>query len=288
MPICEFCSKEYSTKGNLLKHQQVTKKCVSLQNKTKKYEQMVYTCNYCEYTTHLKKMLNSHIIKCADTKITHYKHLYEKTKDELKVLQLELKTKHLSFIENEYNQVKQQLKDNVQLLLAKPSIINNSSSTNSSNSTINKVELVLNLNNDVIHQKVDDYFTLTHLSDGIKGVAKFTNDFIINKENGQSKYICTDVARTIFKYKDDNNQIQKDVKATKLKNSIKEPIMIKSKRLYNDESERLLNEMTIDTNSDKVAIHNFNLNQLTDNFLKVKNIEDYGDEYAREMILILN
>ena len=281
MPICEFCNKEYSTKGNLLKHQQVTKKCVSLQFKTKKYTQVVHKCIYCEYTTPQKKMLNEHNIKCADTTIKYYKHLYELTLDKLNVLQLELKNKQIMFIEHEYNEVKQQLKENVQLLLAKPSIINHSNS-----STINKVELVLNLNNDVIHQKVDDYFTLTHLSDGIKGVAKFTNDFIINKENGQSKYICTDVARTIFKYKDDNNQLQKDVKATKLKNSIKEPIIIKSKRLYDVETERLLNEMTM--NSDNVAIHNFNLNQLTDNFLKVKHIEDYGDEYAKEMILMLN
>jgi len=283
MPICEFCKKEYSTKGNLLKHQQVTKKCVSLQLKTKKYTPVVHKCTYCEYTTPQKKMLNAHSIKCADTTIKYYKHLYELTLDKLNVLQLELKNKQIMFIEHEYNEVKQQLKENVQVLLAKPCIINHSNS-----STINKVELVLNLNNDVIHQKVDDYFTLTHLSDGIKGVAKFTNDFIINKENGQSKYICTDVARTIFKYKDDNNQLQKDVKATKLKNSIKEPIIIKSKRLYDVETERLLNEMTINTNGDNVAIHNFNLNQLTDNFLKVKHIEDYGDEYAKEMILMLN
>ena len=53
------------------------------------------------------------------------------------------------FNENEYNQLKQHLHDNVQFLLAKPSVINHSNT----NSTINKVELVLNLNNDVIIKK---------------------------------------------------------------------------------------------------------------------------------------
>ena len=302
--ICEFCKKEYSSKSNLLKHQQTTVKCILLQ------QNCINNCKYCEYTTKKKHIFNIHIIQCSDKKIKEYKKLYDKTihkntllqntifelkeecdkvKEEYSNLKMELKIKnqHTSFLETEYTEVKKQLYDNVQIILAKPSIINNSCITSSSLSTINKLELSLNVNNDVINQKVDDYFTLTHLTDGIKGVAKFTNDHIINKENGQSKYICSDVARTIFKYKDDNNKIQKDVKATKLKNLIKEPIITKSKQLYQDESERLLNEMTINNNRDKVAIHSLNLNNLTTNFLKVKNIEDHGDEYAKEIILVL-
>ena len=293
MQTCKYCNKEYSSKSNLQKHQQTTQQCILLQ------ENVVNKCKYCDYSTKKKSIFNIHVLKCAEKKIKELNKTYvkkinemndncDKIKEECSKLKMELiiKNQHISFIETEYTEVKKQLYENVQILLTKPSIVNNSC-INSSSSTINKLELSLNLNNDVINQKVDDYFTLTHLTDGIKGVAKFTNDHIINKENGQCKYICSDVARTIFKYKDDNNKIQKDVKATKLKNSIKEPIINKSKKLYEDESERLLNEMTINTNRDKVEINSINLNYLTDNFLKVKNMEEYGDEYAKEMILVL-
>ena len=146
----------------------------------------------------------------------------------------------------------------------------------------------LNLNSDFIQKNVDDNFTLNHLVNGIKGMATFTNDFIINKENGQSKYICTDSSRAVFKYKDENGIIQKDIKANKLKNNVKNPIITKSKQLYENESSRLLNESSTENQFDVLTMNRINIGMLTDQFLKIKNIDDHVDEYAKEMILVIN
>ena len=43
-------------------------------------------------------------------------------------------------------------------------------------------------------------FTLEYLSEGIKGLAKFTKEHIINSsEDGKQKYICSDPSRALFK-----------------------------------------------------------------------------------------
>jgi len=51
---------------------------------------------------------------------------------------------------------------------------------------------------------------------GQKGVAKFAYDTMLKDEEGKLKYICTDPSRQIFQYKNEEGEIQKDVKAKKL------------------------------------------------------------------------
>ena len=284
---CEFCYKEYSTKGNLLKHQQSTKKCKSIQNTIKK-------CLYCEYKSNILHDYDIHIQSCKENtkRQLHYSKLKStnlKLKEQNNKLQIELevKNKHILFIEQEYHELKQQIKENFNTLIKNPSFITNSNTSNTTNNN-QKLELAVNLKSDFIQQNVDDNFMLHHLVDGIKGFAKFTSDFIVHKENGQSKYICSDTSRTIFKYKDENGHIQKDVKAMKLKNVMKNPIITKSKLLYNDESSRLLDKLSNDNNINNRELTNLHINTLTDQFLKIKHIDDYSDEYAKEMMLMLN
>ena len=81
--------------------------------------------------------------------------------------------------------------------------------------------------------------------------------------------------------------IQKDIKATKLKNNVKNPIITKSKQLYESESSRLLNDSSTDCKSDVSTLNCINIGMLTDQFLKIKNIDDHIEEYAKEMVLVL-
>ena len=81
--------------------------------------------------------------------------------------------------------------------------------------------------------------------------------------------------------------IQKDIKATKLKNNVKNPIITKSKQLYESESTRLLNDSSTYYKSDVSTVNRINIGMLTDQFLKIKNIDDHVEEYAKEMILVL-
>ena len=93
-------------------------------------------------------------------------------------------------LENQVSVSHQLLQDNIHTILSKPTIQqqeNNVTNNLTNNLTNNnqKIDLSLNLNSDFIQKNVDDNFTLQHLVNGIKGVATFTNDFIIHKENGQ-------------------------------------------------------------------------------------------------------
>ena len=312
MATCEYCNKTYCNKGNVVKHQKSSKHCILIQKN-------LFNCIYCKFKTSSKNDFVVHLNNCNDNTIINENKTLKKTNlllqvDHNKVVEqnnkllqveynkiidlnirlqkkssklkkvkseLEVKTNRILFIENEYTELKQQFKENVQTLILKPSITQ-------SNMTTNKIDLKVNFNSDFIEKAVEDNFTLNHVEEGIKGFAKFTNDYIINKENGQSKYICSDTSRTIFKYKDENGMIQKDIKAIKLKNSMKDPIIKKSKLLFNNESSRLLTEMTKETNKEFITIKSNTINNLTKQFLKIKHINDHEDEYAKELVLYLN
>ena len=144
---------------------------------------------------------------------------------------------------------------------------------------LNNVLTSLDFKENSIKEKVDNNFTLEYLSEGIKGVAKFTKEHIINpSDDGKQKYICSDPSRSMFKYKDENGVIQKDVRATKLKNAIQEPIINKTNTLISHETTRVREE-----GEDKFDITN---TKLIDNLMQVKNLDDNGNDYAREMSLV--
>jgi signal recognition particle GTPase len=84
--VCEHCSKIYSTKGNLIKHQLTARFCLKLQNK--KLDR-IFNCEDCTYYTGRKDYLTTHIKTCKNKK--------KKESMDLKdcILQLALKDQHL-------------------------------------------------------------------------------------------------------------------------------------------------------------------------------------------------
>ena len=75
-------------------------------------------------------------------------------------------------------------------------------------------------NIDNIKNLLDNYLTINHVVDGQKGIANFVRETMLLDNNGISKYVCTDPSRYIFKYKDTNGEIKKDVEAKKLTSSL--------------------------------------------------------------------
>ena len=76
----------------------------------------------------------------------------------------------------------------------------------------------------------------------------------------------------MFKYKDENGVIQKDVKA------IQEPIINKTNTLISHETTRVRED-----GEEKFDITN---TTLINNLMQVKNLDDNGNEYAKEMSLV--
>ena len=136
----------------------------------------------------------------------------------------------------------------------------------------------LEFKENTIKETVDNNYNIDYLNEGIKGLAQFTRDHIINAgEDGKKKYLCSDPSRAIFKYKDENGVIQKDVKAIKLKKAIQEPILNKTKSLLEHEILRIREDgEEFDTTDARIV----------DNIIQVKNLEDNGMDYAREMSLL--
>lgn len=65
MVTCDFCKKEFSTKGNLISHQKTAKYCLEIQGKT--VEDFKY--NYCNKNFTSVQNLNDHFVICKHKKI---------------------------------------------------------------------------------------------------------------------------------------------------------------------------------------------------------------------------
>ena len=226
---CEFCSNEYTTKSSLNRHQKTVKKCLYLRKNNEKINE--YKCDNCDYNTIRKACLTNHQKTC---KSKQTKKIY----DEI-IIKMKEEIINLKNIHNEELQVlKQKLeiseKDNERLLsdnmnlerklelheeklytLASRPTISNINTTN--NTRVDNLLISVDFKESTIKDNVDTNFTLEHLNDGLRGVAKFTKDYIVKPEDGKQKYICSDPSRGIFKYKDENGVVQKDVKALVLK-----------------------------------------------------------------------
>jgi len=219
---CEYCSKILSSKQNLEIH---TKKCEII------IEKEEFKCEYCEKILSTKQMLENHKNICIvkkDKEIKKLKEELEKQKKEYKEQikeQFEKQKKEykeqLEEQKEEYKEQIRELQDKLENLATKAiqrptSIVSNTTTNNSLNIAtsmdFDNIEHIKNL--------IDNYLTINHVVDGQKGIANFVKETMLIDDNGIPKYICTDPSRNIFKYKDTNGEIKKDVEAKKLTGSV--------------------------------------------------------------------
>ena len=91
---------------------------------------------------------------------------------------------------------------------------------------------------------------------------------LLKDEQGKLKYICTDAARQIFQFKDEDGSIQKDVRATKL-----------TKALLDGELKSTTHKIACDKMKDGSSEE---FNMYTDNYYDIKDLFD-GD--AKTLLL---
>ena len=273
---CEFCKNTYATKSNLNHHKKTAKKCLILRGEEIRNN---FICEYCDFTSITKDTLHKHHSSCKLKNKKYTISEMKKVKKQYDII-LEDREKTIIRLENELKECKNQLKDNFNMIASRPNIVNTTTRINNL--------IIADFKESTIRDKVESNFTLEHLNDGLRGVAKFTKDHIVNSDDGNPKYICSDPSRAVFKYKDENGVVQKDVKATRLKNAIKDPIITKSKKLFIDENSTLFDSIANNNDDDENNERmNDQITVLKDNFLKVKNIDDNSCDYAKEMVLCL-
>jgi hypothetical protein len=290
---CEFCKNEFTNKYIMQKHQQKTKYCINIQKKLNvETKELLNKCKYCdksfEYDSYKRHQKICTLKK--DKTIINLSEEIILLKDELSNLKqtlykYEIENKRLLVDNLNLEKKLERHEEKLYTIASRPTI----TTTNTNTNTITNNLLIADFGENTIKNSVENNFTIEHLNEGLKGVAKFTKDYIVKQEDGKKKYICSDPSRAIFKYKDDNGIIQKDIKALKLKNAIKDPIITKSKTLFIEENSKLFDDIANNQQiEDSMNLINDKITTLKDNFLKVKNIDENSYDYAREMVLILN
>jgi hypothetical protein len=270
--ICEYCKKEYNSKYILTKHQKTTKKCLQIQEQLKSnnkinddIEIISYKCLYCkkEFTTNQAR--EKHTCNCI-----------EKFKQEISCLKKELKDKDKYYsefeqkilvLETENRLLREQSERSttaVEDIAKQPRI-------NTTNNNHNKILITtpMDLSQPTVQQAIQNGFSDEYLVQGQKGVARFAYDNILKDEQGKLKYICTDAARQIFQFKNEDGSIQKDVRATKL-----------TKALLDGELKSTTHKMACDKMKDGSAEE---FNMYTDNYYDIKELETDNSDFSKEL-----
>ena len=226
---CEFCKKFYASKQSLKNHQKTAKSCLNIQNELSKTDQSIivstisYDCKYCEKTFSSKKRLITHQNTCYDMfkSITNDKdkhiEMLQQIINELEEEIVKLKENNrLIAVETEVRILREQNERTTSTVeeIAKQPRINASTTTNNNQKVL--INTPMDMSYQTLNEAIQSSFSGEYLVQGQKGVARFAYDNILKDEEGKLKYICTDAARQIFQYKNEDGSMQKDVRATKL------------------------------------------------------------------------
>ena len=271
---CEYCKIQYSNKQNLIKHQN-TKSCVQ-----KRSASDIYTCVKCNKKFSSNVLLENH--RCSISgeivvELREAKRELEETitqllraQEEIRILRqdkFKLETRLEIYLEKtneKYIESSNLSSDRANQYLNDTgnSTITPTPTPNAHTSIIQKLQ-ILELNVESISKIANQYFTLEYLKEENKGVAKFTINHVIKDSTGKFKYICTDPARKIGKYKSTNNNIVTDFGMDIISNIVYDSIKIPVNRLVMD------TEIHIDQESKSdVYNHQQNLNKDSSDFTK--------------------
>jgi len=247
--ICQYCNNEFINLTSLRSHQKKSKYCLKLQNKE-------FICNGCNKIFHISNDLDIHKNNCVDNlkqKIIlleinnksfeeKIKTLEDENRDnkslEEKIKELEDENKDIQYYQNKIEFYEKQFADKNILLIEKDNQIKHlqeqiisvtkvavAKPTTTNNTTINNRILnmsVLNFNDNNVKHIIDNKYNADVIAGGQKAVAKFATNYLLTDQDGNLNYICTDVSRKIFKFKNDLGELEKDVNAKKLTNILSE------------------------------------------------------------------
>jgi predicted RNase H-like nuclease (RuvC/YqgF family) len=271
--ICEYCDSEFSSRTSLINHMKKAKYCLKIQNKPipEIVEKEKFKCGACNKYSSNKSNLISHLKKCYENLYKINEYILEKNK-EIENLEKKiqfLKDQNIDFDKKNYaltevNKLLDTDRQCVHDIAKQPKI---------TNKTVNLLTSMNFSNKDEIKDLIENKYNLDYIFSGQKGCAKFAFDNIIKDENGNLKYICSDVGRSIYKYKDEDGVIQKDVDAKKLTRllvdgGLKHKVSdLASKFMITEDGE--INTLRFDTLLEKTR--------------SISNIENDNNEFRKEL-----
>ena len=281
---CKYCKSILQSVYSLKQHQKTAKYCLSKQNKDLLHEHL---CSACGRGFTRKSSLDDHLKICKSNipSVNQLQQILDEKNRDIFSLKKEL---DLSFqIIEELRKENSEYRKEMFILASKPTHNNINTNIGNTKTTTKTQNLILSdWRPEVIQDKVEENFKLEHIEDGIKGVARFATKYITQIEDGVKSYQCTDSNREVFMYKDTDGVVQKDIKARKLKNAIKEPILKKTAELSIDECHRLMDLISSSKgkNNDVVEISNIKMAILTKKTQEIRDIDD--GTFSKEMAVL--
>ncbi len=232
---CQFCHKTFSSKSTVTYHQKTAKYCLQIQGKDRAEK---------EYKCECGKILTSKHNHEVHTKICTVRE---------KIIYLEKRNKDLEIMNEELKDLNKDLhqknKEFEKLLIEKDNIIctlrgsidvykedhstlldiakqpknNNTTTTTTTNHTkVLNIKAPFDFEDKTKLENALSNYNLEYFLDGQKGLARFLADTLLRDEENNYKYLCTDLGRAVFKYKDHFGNIQKDYEAKRLTNYLVE------------------------------------------------------------------
>lgn len=259
---CKHCKTPLSTKSNLNYHIKTNKKCLNLRGKGVNS----YACKNCDKTFSTKGSYSRHNKICNSSDNVTKIHLYYNNIINKQQIKYEKKLKEL---ENKHAKEIKDLQDKIQDLAIKAI----EKPTNMTNMT-NIVLTPFNMNDKLIKNRIQEKYDLEYFMKGQRGVAEFTKNNLLLDTSGNLRYVCCDPSRMIFKYRDENGAMRKDVKANRLSTKITPDILTKAYSIVVDEVNKTSNEM----------VNNI---EFYDIFMKIKELESKPEKLSTELIKLI-
>lgn len=290
--ICEFCKNTFSNKYILKNHQKRADYCLKIQNK-KKEKVKIYQCEGCNKQIKKKENYVNHINKCVkiveksyidklnnkdidiDKLKIYYDKKIEKSQETIKKIRKK-HTKEIKELKEEYEDKIDKLQDRLQELakeaINRPSQVVKTTNNTTTNNVLNLTPF--DLENEDFKENIEKNYDMKYLVQGVRGVAQFTKDKLLTDEDGNSRYICVDPARQIFKYVDKNGETRRDVKASKLTKKVTPDIVNQANKLVGKERENKENyQSTID--------------ELTNTYFSIKDLYKNPGKLGNELSKII-
>jgi hypothetical protein len=221
---CNFCKKIFTNKSSLNKHKLTTKYCLKIQGEISKNP---FKCASCDKTFTVKQSLTIHEKTCEKINLEKEIRIVVLDKDKeliKKDIIIEQLQKQLQKQGEQIKELQDKLERLATTAISKPTTTNNNTKITFNNS--------LDLSHERIFSIVTSKLNGEHIVDGMAGIARFVKDEIITDKDGSLLYNCVDPSRQLFKFKNNNGDISKDRKASKLIGAIQPALKEKTNDLY--------------------------------------------------------
>ena len=208
--VCEYCNKEFKTKGTLKTHQEHTKYCLDLQGKISN----IYKCQHCSKNLTSEKNFREHLNICKEK----YKEKVEELEKIIEKIKKEYEDKYEKKLEKQKQEYEEKLEKHqefIKTMAMKPT------TNHKTMNVINNHNNILNFNdkeklNNVIRNNIDQEI----VKKGQIGFAGVLYQNYLKNEEGNLLYHIVDTSRQHFGYIDENGEKKTDIGARALTEAV--------------------------------------------------------------------